>query len=187
MNSSTAPLPATPLQTVGPYFGMALTPDHGSRLVSEDHPDAMFLSGQLTDGDGNPVKQGMIEIWQADPEGTYPSHLLPAADLFPGFGSSHASDDGRYEFVTLKPGRLPSPEGGSQAPHISIAVHGLGILKPLRSRIYFSDETEANSEDRVLMSVDETRRPLLIALVDGQKALFNISLQGDRETPFFRV
>lgn len=187
MKTITSSLPATPLQTVGPYFGMALTPDDGSRLVAEDHPDAIFLTGRLTDGDANPVKQGMIEIWQADPAGAYSTHPLPADDLFPGFGVCHAAEDGSFEFVTLKPGRVPSPGGGSQAPHISFAVHGLGILKPLRSRIYFSDEGEANAEDSVLMSVEETRRPLLIALVDRQKATFDISLQGERETPFFQV
>lgn len=166
---------------------MALTPDDASRLVAGDHPAAIFLTGRLTDGEGNPVKQGMIEIWQADPEGVYPTHPLPANGLFPGFGVCHAADDGSYEFVTLKPGRVPSPGGGYQAPHISFAVHGLGILKPLRSRIYFSDEDEANSEDSVLMSVDETRRSLLIAFVDGQRATFDISLQGGFETPFFQL
>lgn len=186
MNSKSTKLPPTPAQTVGPYFGMALTPEGSSRLVPEPHPDAILISGTLTDGAGGPVKEGMIEIWQADPDGRYPDQPLPV-DGFTGLGTCHASDEGSYEFITLKPGPVPAPGGGNQAPHINVAVNGLGILKPLRTRIYFSDEPVANAEDPVLRSVDEERRALLVARVDGQKATFDIRLQGENETPFFEV
>jgi protocatechuate 3,4-dioxygenase, alpha subunit len=187
VDSNPTKLPPTPAQTVGPYFGMALTPEGSSRLVPKDHPDAIVVSGKLTDGAGAPVKEGMIEIWQAGTDGTYPDRSLPADDAFTGFGTCHAGDDGSYQFITLKPGPVPAPGGGNQAPHINIAVNGLGILKPLRTRIYFSDEAESNAEDPVLQSVDEERRALLIALFDGQKATFDITLQGENETPFFKV
>lgn len=180
-------LPATPAQTVGPYFGLALTPAGSSHLVPEDHPQAISLGGRLTDGDGNPIKEGMIEIWQADADGRYPNVPLPGDGTFIGFGACHASDDGSYEFITLKPGAVPGVESATQAPHISVAVNGLGILKPLRTRIYFSDEERANAEDPVLMSVEENRRALLVGRVDGRKVTFDISLQGDSETPFFKV
>ena len=171
---------------MGPYFGMALTPEGAAVLVPEDHPDAIVLSGTLTDGAGNPVKEGMIEIWQADEDGRYPDPSRPMQG-FTGFGACHAGDDGSYVFVTLKPGRVPAPGGGSQAPHINVAVNGLGILKPLRTRIYFSDEKTANSDDPVLQTVHEDRRRLLIARVDGGKATFDIQLQGEDETPFFEM
>lgn len=187
MDSNPAKLPPTPAQTVGPYFGMALTPEGSSRLVPEDHPDAILISGTLTDGAGSPVKEGMIEIWQAGADGKYPNQPLPADDAFTGFGTCHAADDGSYKFITLKPGPVPAPGGGNQAPHISLAVNGLGILKPLRTRIYFSDEAEANAKDPVLQGVEEERRALLVARVDGQKATFDITLQGERETPFFKA
>lgn len=185
--ASNPKLPPTPAQTVGPYFGMALTPEGSSRLVPEGHPDAIAVSGKLTDGAGNPVKEGMIEIWQADADGRYPSQPLPMNDAFTGFGACHAGDDGNYEFITMKPGPVLAPGGGSQAPHINVAVNGLGILKPLRTRIYFSDEVEANAEDPVLQAVDKRRRALLVARVDGGQAMFDITLQGKNETPFFRV
>lgn len=166
---------------------MALTPEGSSRLVAEGHSDAITVSGTLTDGAGNPVKEGMIEIWQADADGRYPAQPLPVEDAFTGFGACHADDDGSYEFITMKPGPVPAPGGGSQAPHINVAVNGLGVLKPLRTRIYFSDEVEANAEDPVLQSVDEQRRALLVARVDGGQVTFDITLQGKNETPFFRV
>jgi protocatechuate 3,4-dioxygenase alpha subunit len=177
----------TPAQTVGPYYGMALTPEGDSFLVPEDHPDAIVLSGTLTDGAGNPVKEGMIEIWQADENGLYPDRNWSTHGGFVGFGACHTGDDGSYAFVTLKPGSVPAPSGASQAPHINVAVNGLGILKPLRTRIYLSDEERANSDDPVLLTVDEDRRHLLIARVEGSKATFDIRLQGEAETPFFKM
>lgn len=74
-----------------------------------------------------------------------------------------------------------------QAPHISVTVNGLGILKPLRTRIYFSDEAKVNSDDPILETVDEERRPLLVAGVSGRNVKFDIRLQGENETPFFRL
>jgi protocatechuate 3,4-dioxygenase alpha subunit len=166
---------------------MALTPEDASFLVPEDHPDAIVLSGTLTDGVGNPVKEGMIEIWQADENGQYPDRDRSTHRRFIGFGACHTGDDGSYAFVTVKPGSVLAPHRASQAPHINVAVNGLGILKPLRTRIYLSDEESANSDDPVLLTVDEDRRHLLIARVEGSKATFDIRLQGEAETPFFKV
>lgn len=180
-------LTPTPLQTVGPYFGLALTPNGSSHLVLEERPDSMTLSGRLTDGAGMPVKEGLIEIWQADGEGVYSDQDQADGDHFTGFGACHAGDDGAYEFITIKPGPVPAPGAGMQAPHISVAVHGLGILKPLHTRIYFSDEEKANAKDPILSDVAPERRPLLIARVEGRGAVFDISLQGMSETPFFAL
>lgn len=178
-------LAPTPAQTVGPYFGMALTPEGASRLVPEDHDNAITLSGRILDGHGKPVREGMIEIWQADADGRYADRIR-SGNSFTGFGSCHADDNGRYEFITVKPGAVPAPRG-MQAPHISVAVNGLGILKPLRTRVYFSDEERANSQDPVLQTVDEERRSTLIAKVEGINATFDIRLQGENETLFFRL
>jgi protocatechuate 3,4-dioxygenase alpha subunit len=166
---------------------MALTPEGSEELVPADHPNAMFLSGRLTDGAGNPVKEGMIEIWQANSDGIYSDEELGEDHDFSGFGACHTGEDGGYEFITVKPGPVPAPDGGKQAPHISVTVNGLGILRPLRTRIYFSDEEEANSNDPVLLTVAEDRRPLLLAQVKGKRAIFDIRLQGENETPFFAL
>lgn len=156
-------------------------------LVPEEHPDAILLSGRMTDGAGSPVKEGMIEIWQADANGRYPELGNSVDGPFTGYGACHAEEDGSYGFIIVKPGSVPEPGGGNQAPHVTVAVNGLGILKTLWTRIYFSDEEPANSEDPVLQTVDEDRRHLLVALIESNRATFDIRLQGEGETPFFAV
>lgn len=183
-------LPVTPSQTVGPFFGLALTPDGSSLLVSEDHPDAIVVSGTLYDGAGKGVPEGMLEMWQANPEGRYlhpedSREDLRLDDGFSGFGRCHTDDEGRYRFLTFKPGPVPAPGGGRQAPHLNVAIYGAGLLKPVRTRIYFSDEEEANAADPVLSSIDEERRALLVARLERGKAVLDIRLQGESETPFF--
>ena len=203
-------LPPTPSQTVGPYFGIALTPDSTdryipdgyprpialvgpTRLVDDRHPEAITLAGTVWDGAGQPVPEAMLEVWQADRYGRYhrPEDQSEQASLdegFLGFGRCHTTDEGRYEFLTVKPGRVPAVGGGMQAPHINLAIFGGGLLKPLRTRIYFSDEAEANAEDPTLASIDDgKRRSLLVAQIAGRIASFDIYLHSDSETPFFDV
>ena len=177
----------TPSQTVGPYFGVSMTPEELTRLVPEGTPDAVVLTGVVTDGEGKPVPEGMIEIWQADREGSYDRAPLGEGEAFTGFGRCHTDDDGLYRFLIVKPGPVPASKGGMQAPHVSMAIFGAGLVKPLRTRVYFSDETEANRTDPVLTLVDESRRHLLVAKVDGSVASLDIRLQGDGETPFFEL
>lgn len=174
----------TPSSTVGPYFGIALTPEELTHLVAEGAAGALALTGTVTDGEGKPVPEAMIEIWQADAAGSYQTAPLGEGG-FTGFGRCHTDDDGSYRLVTVKPGVVPAPDGGTQAPHVNMAVFGAGLLKPLRTRVYFDDEPEANAADPVLATVDEERRSLLLARVDGDTARFDIRLQGEGETPFF--
>jgi len=171
----------TPSQTVGPYFGIALTPEGANELAPSDTPGSILVEGTVRDGAGAPVHDGMLEIWQADEKG----HYLESDGGFTGFGRCHTDDKGHYEFRTIKPGSIPGPEGTGQAPHINVAVYGTGLLKPVRTRMYFSDEAAANSIDPVLSGVDESRRRLLIAAVTDDRVTFDIRLQGDDETPFF--
>lgn len=173
--------PPTPSQTVGPYFGIALTPDRANELVADGTPGSVVLWGILSDAAANPVRDGMLEIWQADGEGRYPQ----SDSGFNGFGRCHTDDDGRFEFRTVKPGRVSGSDGRMQAPHLNVSIYGAGLLKPVRTRVYFSDEGDANEEDLVLSAVDPTRRRLLIAAVEGNRVRFDIRLQGDDETPFF--
>jgi protocatechuate 3,4-dioxygenase alpha subunit len=177
----------TPSSTVGPYFGIALTPDELSRLVLDGSTGALVLTGTVTDGEGKAVPEAMIEIWQADAEGSYAGAPVCEGDGFTGFGRSHTDDEGRYRFITVKPGAVPAPGGGLQAPHINMAIFGGGLLKPLRTRVYFGDEAEANAGDPVLTTVEEARRFLLLAKMDGHTVTFDIRLQGDDETPFFEA
>jgi len=134
----------------------------------------------------------MVEIWQANAAGRY-AHPedgrddVPLEDGFTGFGRSGTEDEGRFEFVTVKPGAVPWPGGGMQAPHIDVGVFSRGLLKRLATRIYFPDEAEANAADPVLSALDPDERATLIAIPDGDGLRFDIRMQGDDQTTFFAV
>jgi len=182
----------TPSQTVGPFFHIGLPYEGGPELVAPDHPGAVRIEGRVFDGKGELMDDALVEIWQAGPAGRYDHpedgrEELPLEDGFRGFGRCASDDGGRYEFVTVKPGPVPHPDGGTQAPHIEVAVFARGLLKQLVTRIYFPDEAEANESDPVLSSVEPERRSALVAREEDGVLRFDIRLQGDRETPFFDV
>jgi len=189
----TETLGLTPSQTVGPYLRIGLLRDLiGPNVVDPSDPRAIRIRGQLLDGAGDPVPDGMVEIWQANAAGRYahPADTradVPLEDGFRGFGRSGTEDDGRFEFVTVKPGPVPWPGGGLQAPHIEVGVFSRGLLKRLTTRIYFPDETEANAADPVLAALDARERATLIAVADGDGLRFDIHMQGDSQTTFFAV
>jgi protocatechuate 3,4-dioxygenase, alpha subunit len=182
----------TPSQTVGPYFSMRLAGEGQNILTTQG--DRIVIEGKVLDGAGNHIEDAFLELWQAAPSGRY-RHPDDRRDLeldpsFTGFGRT-ASDfeTGEYRFETLKPGRVPDPEGAFQAPHISLIIQGRGMLNPVFTRIYFSDEEEANADDLVLRGVPESRRHTLIAdLREGSNPptyRFDIRMQGEDETVFF--
>jgi protocatechuate 3,4-dioxygenase, alpha subunit len=186
--------PPTPSQTAGPFFAIGVDDGFiGPELVPRDHPDAVLLWGVVTDGEGAPVNDAMIEIWQANPAGRYAHpedtrEELALTESFDGFGRAMTDGQGRYEFVTLKPGPVPWRAGGMQAPHIEMGVFARGLLKRLVTRVYFPDEAEANEADPVLSSVsDPDGRAALVAVEESGGLRFDIKLQGDRETTFFAV
>ena len=147
----------------------------------------------MRDGAGEPLNDALVELWQANRAGRYahPEDAReepPLEEGFTGFGRCGTDADGRFEFVTVKPGRVPAPDGTLQAPHISVSVLARGILKRLATRIYFPDEQQANGADPVLASVDTARRSTLVAVPeDGDVLRFDIRLQGDGETVFFAL
>jgi protocatechuate 3,4-dioxygenase alpha subunit len=214
----TLPFKQTPWQTVGPFFHYGLpwkgaadlvagAGDVGARLdlIPEDHyllgPDEparpparglpIEIVGCVCDGDGQPVPDAMVEIWQANPQGRYASEADARKELaldpnFVGFGRASTGADGEFRFRTVKPGRAPGPGNTLQAPHIAVGVLGRGLLKRLVTRLYFDDE-ESNGEDPILALVPEARRDTLIARRDGEVWRFDIRLQGERETVFFEI
>jgi protocatechuate 3,4-dioxygenase alpha subunit len=187
-------LPPTPSQTVGPFFHIGTDDGFiGPQLVAPDHPAALRLFGTVTDGEGAPVNDSMIEIWQANSAGRYahpedPREELPLEEGFDGFGRTHTDREGRYELLTVKPGVVPGPGDRPQAPHIDVSVFARGLLKRLVTRIYFPDEAAANEADPVLSSIaDLEARAALVAVEEDGGLRFDINLQGDRETTFFAV
>jgi protocatechuate 3,4-dioxygenase, alpha subunit len=180
----------TPSATVGPYLAIGLTWADGEFAAEEGTPGAFWIRGRVFDGAGNVVPDAMVETWQADPDGGFPSPEDPrGAASYPGFrGYARAQTiSGEFGVHTLKPGRVPDGEGGLQAPHIDVSLFARGILDRVVTRIYFADETEANAEDVVLNTVPADRRDTLLATPDGDGYRIDFYLQGDRETVFFAV
>lgn len=191
-------LKQTPSQTVGPYFAYGLTPQQygypfkelvgGDLTTPETEGQRIRIEGCVFDGEGNKVPDAMIEIWQADAQGRYAHPADPKGSNadFVGFGRMGTGTDpeNRFVFETIKPGAIDAV----QAPHISVIVMMRGLLSHTFTRIYFSDEQDANASDAVLNSVDEARQATLIAnLSEPSVYRFDIHMQGDQETVFFDV
>ncbi len=176
----------TPWQTVGPFFHFALPFETGPRLVGDDHLDAVRLSGVVLDGEGRPIPDALVEIWQAGPDGKFAErtgiHEKPTA--FRGFGRCSTDAVGEYEFVTLKPAGVPTVEGRPQAPHIAMSVFARGMLRRVVTRVYFDDEPEANATDALLTEVGGDRAATLVARTTEGGYRFDVRFQGDGETVF---
>jgi protocatechuate 3,4-dioxygenase alpha subunit len=151
------------------------------------------IEGTVVDGQGAPVTDAMLEIWQAAPSGRYPKPEDPRDRLeldptFTGFGRVGTDESGRYWFRTVKPGAVPWIDGRPQAPHIDVSVFARGLLHRLVTRIYFPDEVEANAADPLLCSIaDPAARATLIAREDVDGLRFDIRLQGEGETCFLQI
>jgi protocatechuate 3,4-dioxygenase, alpha subunit len=182
----------TPSQTVGPFFHDALLDEDRSELVPPGHPEAVRIGGTVYDGAGEPVPDAMVEIWQANRAGRYDDPANSREELpldpetFSGFGRTGTDADGRFSFVTLKPGLVP--DGSPQAPHVMVSVFARGLLKRLVTRVYFPDEEEANAADPVLLSIEDPEfRKTLVAHNERDALRFDIHLQGENQTAFFEL
>jgi len=194
-------LKQTPSQTIGPFFAFGLTaPQYlyphnaiaSGDIADESVPgERIEIAGQVLDGAGVPIVDAMIEIWQADSEGRYahPADGRLSNQNFSGFGrfGTGTEADNGFRFRTIKPGSVD----GEQAPHINVILFMRGMLTHAYTRIYFSDEEEANARDPVLLNVPEEWRTTLMARRDEASATplyrFDIHMQGDDETVFFDV
>lgn len=188
---------ATTSQTAGPYLHIGFAPRYCADVAFDgriDQADRIAIEGHAFDGEGAPLPDGVIEIWQADAIGRYDhphdprSHTGEDARSASGFGRVTIAPDGGFAFTTVKPGRVPAPDGSMQAPHIVIACFARGLLKHLSTRIYFADEADANREDLVLSRVPAARRASLIATSAGSgRYRWTLTTQGspDHETVFF--
>jgi len=183
-------LRTTASQTVGPYLHIGLTWLVTDNLVGPDVTgDPVTIDGRITDADGKPVDDALVEIWQANARGRYDhpddARNIPLEPGFRGFGRVPTNAAGAFRITTIKPGPVPAPGGGMQAPHINVLIFMRGMLRELRTRLYFPDEP-ANASDPVLARVPAQRRGTLIATPRGSGTLgWNVVLQGPDETVFF--
>jgi protocatechuate 3,4-dioxygenase alpha subunit len=154
----------TPSQTVGPYYEIGLCRSEDRHLVEPGTDGALELSGQLRDGDGAPVSDGMIEAWDA---------------VGGRWGRSGTDADGRFSLVVVKP-----ESNGAEAPRLDVYVFARGLLRHQLTRVYFPGEP-ANDADPVLSELPEDERATLVAVADGDALRFDVHLQGPDETVFF--
>ena len=187
-------LQTTTSQTVGPFFAIGLNRLKRVEIASpETSGERVVITGRVIDGDGKPVPDAMIEIWQANSHGKYAhpedEQKRPLEPGFQGYGRVPVDESGRFCFATIKPGSVPGPKGKPQAPHLAVSVFMRGLMKRLVTRIYFPDEP-ANAEDFALNLVEPERRATLIAQRNPKEigALeWNVILQGLNETVFFDI
>ena len=197
-------LKESPSQTAGPYVHIGLTPNfcgiHGvyhedlgvSMLTPGTEGERITITGHVIDGSGAPVADAVVEVWQADANGAFAPEPAPVGTAAPphflGFGRQAVDEKGAFRFETIKPGRVPGPDGKPMAPHVTLWIVARGINIGLHTRLYFVDEADANAEDPVLLRVPEARRKTLIAKVAGPgHYALDIRLQGDDETVFFDI
>ena len=202
--SSSVKLHLTPTQTVGPFFSDCLLRAGAlCNSLAGDNTEGqrIRIEGHVCDGDGAPVPDAMVEIWQANSYGRYnhpaDNRDLPLDPAFTGFGRTGTDEDGAFLFETVKPGPVPYSDGRLQAPHINVTVFARGLLNHLVTRLYFPDDP-ATAEDPILALVPAERRATVVAQVsnennrawepDGAPVYrFDIVLQGEGETVFFNV
>lgn len=166
----------TPSQTVGPYLHIAMGADGEDRAVPDWDPDAITLSGIITDGAGEPVTDGLVEVWHVDADPT-------GRARYGAWARAVTDESGRYVLHTRVPDRRPTGE----APHLTLSIFARGLLDRLVTRIYLPWEERANRRDPVFSAVDEARRPTLVASGDRPNLTFDIRLRGRDETVFFEV
>lgn len=190
-------LVATPSQTVGPFFHLALDRAEWADLTTGDpQGERIVIEGRVTDGDGAPVGDACLELWQANAAGRYahPDDTRtdkPLDPHFRGFGRVSTDADGNFRFTTIRPGMVPGRGNALQAPHIAVALFARGLLKPLYTRIYFAGDP-ANEADPVLQSIDDQarRRTLIAARRDRSDTPIwhlDIVMQGENEMVFFDI
>ncbi len=187
----------TASQTVGPFFRFGLERKELRDLTRDGAQGIKIrIEGKVYDGDGKPVPEAMLEIWQANAAGRY-AHPEDTQDKlidnrFLGFGRCCTEDDGSFYFVTIRPGQVPGRGNALQAPHIALSIFARGMLKREVTRIYFADETKANEIDPLLSRIEDTKaRDTLLAKPEGGKDVpvyrFDIRLQGEKETVFLDI
>ena len=199
----------TASQTAGPYVHIGLAPkaagfdvfdnDFGNVLATPaTQGERILIEGIVHDGSGTPLRDVLVELWQANAQGRYahPADRQAVKALDPAFrGWGRACSDfetGVWSFKTIKPGPVIGRHGIVMAPHVNLWIVARGINVGLHTRMYFDDEATANAADPVLNLVEwEVRRKTLVARREpaaGRAVYrFDIRLQGEDETVFFDV
>jgi protocatechuate 3,4-dioxygenase, alpha subunit len=180
-------------QTVGPFFSIGLSGMYRERIECESTDgQRVAICGRVLDGDGEPVPDAVLEIWQASeasPGDSDPDAAMRREKIPDGFGRIATNERGEFQFSTIKPLARRDEDGLTHAPHLAVVLMMRGLLRHLLTRIYFAGDA-ANGEDVVLKLVPAERRKTLLAELVDENALeysWDIYLQGERETVFFEA
>jgi len=190
MSRDSERLIATSSQTVGPFFHFGLADDAtlGTMARTDTKGTHVRLHVRVLDGDGLPVPDALVEIWQADADGQYVRPADPssiATPAFTGFGRLPTAADGACVFDTILPGRVVSGNGTAQAPHINVCLFARGLLRQIYTRIYFQGSDGLETDPILGLVAAERRGTLLATPGDAGEWRFEIRLQGEGETVFF--
>jgi protocatechuate 3,4-dioxygenase alpha subunit len=167
---------ATASQTIGPYWHLMEHPEWADLTRFGAAGERLALTGRLIDGDGAPLMDACVELWQASPA---------ASDEFPGYGRAATDREGRFRFATIRPGPLPGPGNAQQAPHLALGIFARGILTRLATRVYFAGEALNDADPILNLIEDAARRATLLAQPAGPAAWhIDLRLQGEGETVF---
>ena len=197
MAQDTRPLPETASQTAGPYVHIGLSPKEagfeiyanelGAEIAGPGVPGTRIrVEGTVWDGEGAPVRDVMIEVWQADAKGAYAPHGAVASG-FRGWGRVICDfDTGAWGFDTIMPGTADD-----HAPHLCLWIAARGINTGLHTRLYFPDHADLHSDDPVLRLIPQAQQQTLVAQRDTDAPIplyrFDIVLQGEGETVFLDI
>ncbi len=174
----------TAWHTTGPFFPAAfIGATDGDLTIGRDGTpiagDPIEVRGRIVDGEGEPVVNVIVELWQADPKG----HYANAADRFRGWGRVWTDGEGCYHFRTLKPGS--TFEDRARAPHLCLRLLGSGLMRPLETQAYFPDEPVVAVDPQLAVIDSAVRgRLMLVAEPTSGSFRFDIRLRGEGETPF---
>lgn len=169
---------ATSSQTIGPFWHLLDEKDWADLTRFGAAGDKITLTGIVTDGDGAPIADACVELWQADP---------PASDNFTGFGRCATNASGQFRFVTVKPDAVPGRGNAIQAPHVALTILARGLLKGLVTRAYFAGDARNETDPLLSAIADPKRRATLLAKPEGAVWRIDIRLQGEGETVFLEV
>lgn len=167
----------TPSQTIGPFFHLGLEWPDSHKVGFAESGKRIVLKGMLSDGEGNPVSDALVETWQLSPSGPPPACATGGANPN-GFARVQTGPDGTYRIETVMP--------GGAAPAIDMSIFARGLLKPLRTRVYLAPESKVRAEPILKPIADSPRVKTLIATPSGENEYhWNVRLQGEGETVFF--
>ncbi|MEU3628299.1 protocatechuate 3,4-dioxygenase subunit beta [Amycolatopsis coloradensis] len=169
-------LPHLLTEITGPALGQGRVGEFDNDLTQghagEPQGQRIIVTGRLLDGDGRPIRDSLVEIWQANAGGRY-RHTLdrwpsPVDPNFDGAGRTLTDGEGRYTFTTIKPGAYPwkNHDNAWRPAHIHFSVFGSAFTQRLVTQMYFPEDP-LFSQDPIFNSIpDEKARQRMIARFD---------------------